>query len=210
MSATQETVGPQAGHDTGPNAGPDTGHDYDGIRELDNPLPRWWLFTLYGAIAFSVVYWFYYHTLGAGLLPMAAFRDELRRTQEEQDAREAALEAQGKGVTEEQLAAMGRDPEAIARGAAVFKQNCVACHGERGQGVVGPNLTDGYWIHGRKARDIYGSVSAGVLDKGMPSWKPVLGATKVKEAVAYVLSIRDTNVPGKAPQGTSATGQVAP
>jgi cytochrome c oxidase cbb3-type subunit 3 len=198
MSATQETLGP------------DTGHDYDGIRELDNPLPRWWLFTLYGTIAFSVVYWFYYHTLGAGLLPMAAYRDELRRAQEEQDAREAALEAQGKGISDEQLAAMSRDPEVLARGAAVFKQNCVACHGDRGQGVVGPNLTDAYWLHGSKARDIYGSVSSGVLDKGMPSWKPVLGPTKVKEAVAYILSIRDSNVPGKAPQGTNSAGQVAP
>lgn len=190
--------------------GPDTGHDYDGIRELDNPLPRWWLFTLYGAVLFSVGYWFYFHTLRAGLLPMAAYQDEVRRAQEEQDRMEAALEAQGKGITDEQLTAMSRDPAVVERGAAVFKQNCVACHGDRGQGVVGPNLTDAYWLHGGKARDIYTNVSTGVIEKGMPAWKPALGPTRVKEAVAYVLSIRDTNVPGKAPQGLTPAGQAAP
>lgn len=190
--------------------GPDTGHDYDGIRELDNPLPRWWLFTLYGAVVFSVAYWFYFHTLRAGLLPMAAYQDEIRRAQEEQEKMEAALEAQGKGVTEEQLTALSRDPAVVERGAAVFKQNCVACHGDRGQGVVGPNLTDAYWLHGGKARDIYTNISTGVLEKGMPAWKPALGSTRVKEAVAFVLSIRDTNVAGKAPQGLTPAGQAAP
>lgn len=190
--------------------GPDTGHDYDGIRELDNPLPRWWLFTLYGAVIFSVAYWFYFHTLHAGLLPMAAYQDEIRRAQEEQDRMEAALEAQGKGVTEEQLTAMSKDPAAVERGAAVFKQNCVACHGDRGQGVVGPNLTDAYWLHGGKARDIYTNISVGVIEKGMPAWKPTLGSTRVKDAVAFVLSIRDTNVAGKAPQGMTSAGQAAP
>lgn len=200
-------MSPQQG--TEPSA-PDTGHDYDGIRELDNPLPRWWLFTLYGAMVFSVWYWLYFHTLQAGLLPMAAFQDEVRRAQEEADAREAALEAQGKGTSEDQLLALSRDPAVVERGAAVFKQNCVACHGDRGQGVVGPNLTDAYWLHGSKARDIYGCVSGGVLEKGMPAWKPALGLSKVKEAVAFVLSIRDTNVPGRAPQGQNPKGEAAP
>jgi cytochrome c oxidase cbb3-type subunit 3 len=200
MTALQQT---EAG-------GPDTGHDYDGIRELDNPLPRWWLFTLYGAVVFSVVYWLYFHTLRVGLLPMAAYQDEVRRAQEAEDAREAALEAQGKGISDEQLAALSKDPAVLERGAAVYKQNCVACHGDRGQGIVGPNLTDAYWLHGGKARDIYGIISNGVLEKGMPSWKPVLGATRVRETAAFVLSLRDTRVAGKAPQGTTLAGEVAP
>lgn len=199
MNATTQTVAA------------DTGHEYDGIRELDNPLPRWWLFTLYGAIVFSVGYWFYFHTLHVGQLPMAAYEDELRRAKEAEEAREAALEAQGKGVTEEQLVALGKDPAVVQRGAEVFKQTCVACHGAQGQGVVGPNLTDAYWIHGGKARDIYSRVSSGVLDKGMPAWKPVLGTTRVKEVTAFVLSIRDTQVPGgKAPQGETQSGEKAP
>lgn len=188
----------------------DTGHDYDGIRELDNPLPRWWLFTLYAAIVFAVAYWFYFHTLRVGLLPMAAYEDELRQVQQAEDAREAALEAQGKGVTEEQLVLLGQDPAVLERGAAVFKQTCVPCHGDRGQGVVGPNLTDAYWLHGAGARDIYGSISGGVVDKGMPAWKPVLGTGRIKDVTAFVLSLRDTNVPGKPPQGQTRTGAPAP
>lgn len=188
----------------------DTGHEYDGIRELDNPLPRWWLFTLYAAIVFAVAYWFYFHTLRVGLLPMAAYEDELRQVQQAEDAREAALEAQGKGVTEEQLVLLGKDPEVLARGAAVFKQTCVPCHGDRGQGVVGPNLTDAYWLHGAGARDIYGSISSGIVDKGMPSWKPVLGTGRIKDVTAFVLSLRDTNVAGKPPQGQTSAGVKAP
>ncbi len=181
-----------------------TDHDYDGIREFDNPLPRWWLLTFYGAVVFSVGYWFYYHTLAVGELPMASYKKELLAA----DAQQAAAEQNA--VTEEQLLAMAKNPDDIQRGAAVFKQNCVACHGERAQGVIGPNLTDAYWLHGSKAKQIYSVVSAGVIEKGMPSWRPVLGASKVKEATAFVLSLKGKNEPGKPPQGLADDGRPAP
>lgn len=188
----------------------ETDHDYDGIREFDNPLPKWWLFTLYGSIVFGVCYWFYYHTLGAGLLPAAELAEEMAQAQAAEDARLAQQEAQGKGVNEEALAALVKDGEAVGRGAAVFKQNCVACHGDRGQGLVGPNLTDAYWIHGTKLKDNYRIIAGGVLDKGMPAWKTMLGMSKVRDVAAYVISLRDTNAPGKPPQGLRADGQAAP
>src|SRR5689334_16514263 len=115
----------------------ETDHDYDGIREFDNPLPRWWLATFVGTVVFSVGYWFYFHSLGAGLLPAAELQAEMAQAQAAEEARLAKQEAEGKGVTDESLAAMAKDGEALRRGEALFRQNCVACHGDRGQGVVG-------------------------------------------------------------------------
>jgi cytochrome c oxidase cbb3-type subunit 3 len=188
----------------------DTGPDYDGVREFDNPLPRWWLMTFYGAIIFAVGYWFYYHTLEAGALPMAEYQAEIKRAAQEEDAREAKAIAEGRGITDDQLVAMSHDGDTVKRGEAVFKQNCVVCHGDRGQGVIGPNLTDEYWIHGDKAHEMYQVISNGVLDKGMPAWRPVLGGAKIKDALAFVLTLRDTHVPGKPPQGKTADGRLAP
>jgi cytochrome c oxidase cbb3-type subunit 3 len=120
------------------------------------------------------------------------------------------LEAEGKGINEEKLWNLAKDPQVVARGAALFKQNCLSCHGDRGQGVIGPNLTDSYWLHGDKAMDVYKTISSGVLDKGMPAWRPLLGVNKVQDAAAFVLTFRDKNISGKPPQGVTATGQVAP
>ncbi len=192
--------------DTSPGMAADvkTDHDYDGIQEFDNPLPRWWLSTFYGAILFSVGYWFYYHTLLVGELPTDSYKREL----ETADKLQAAAELLA--VTEQQLLTLSHDQETVQRGAIVFKQNCVACHGERGQGIIGPNLTDAYWLHGSQAKQIYNTVSNGILEKGMPSWRPVLGPNKIKDATAFVLSLRGKNEPGKPPQGVSESGQPAP
>ena len=182
----------------------ETNHDYDGIREFDNPLPRWWLLTFYGAVVFSVGYWFYYHTLSVGELPQAGYQIEMEAAEKQDAAREQ------NALSEDQLLALARDQETVQRGASVFKQNCVSCHGDRAQGVIGPNLTDGFWLHGSHAKDIYKVVSTGVLDKGMPSWRPVLGTNKVRDATAYVLSLKDKNETGKAPQGVNQEGKLAP
>ena len=188
----------------------DTGHDYDGIREFDNPLPRWWLVTLYATVIFSIGYWFYYHTSQTGESQMAAYQKEQAEVKKEEDQKLAALEAAGKGVTEEQLVAMAKDTAVIERGAAVFKQNCLACHGDRGQGVVGPNLTDKYFLHGSKAKDAYHVISAGILEKGMPAWRTVLGSSKVQEVTAFVVSLRGQQIAGRPAQGVSEQGEPAP
>lgn len=200
-ASTPASPGTAAGGDV------ETGHDYDGIREFDNPLPRWWLVTLYGTIVFTFGYWFYYHTSQTGESPMAAYQKEIDQAKKEEDKKQAALEAQGKGVTEEQLVALSKDSAALERGAAIFKQNCLACHGDRGQGVVGPNLTDKYFLHGAKAKDAYQVIGTGILEKGMPAWRTVLGASKVQDVTAFVLSLRATEVPGKAPQGVTEQGE---
>lgn len=165
-------------------------HVYDGIEEADNHLPNWWLLTFYAAMVFAVGYWVYYHSLGTGKLPYAAYQHE--RTQQ--------LE-RGGDVTDEQLLALAGDPLTVPEGKRVFEASCVQCHGERAEGKIGPNLTDEYWLHGANPTQIYKTIYDGVPDKGMLPWGGSLGPAKVKQVSAYVLSIINTNVPGKEPQG---------
>ena len=193
MSATQETT--PGSEPKAPADSQAANVHHDGIVEHDNQLPRWWLLTLFGAIVFSFGYWFYYqHLNGPGQ------RAELAADEKRYAAlREKAIASK---VSDESLVAMSKDAAVVARGAELFKANCVACHEAKGQGKIGPNLTDAYWIHGGKPTQIFRTVSNGVPDKGMLSWGPVLGASKTQDVVAFVLTLRNTNVPGKEPQGT--------
>lgn len=164
-------------------------HVYDGIEEADNELPTWWLITFYGAIAFAVVYWFAYHELEALPLPP-------------QEYAAALAEQAGDQVSEELLVALADDPDAVAGGQELFATHCEVCHKARGEGNIGPNLTDPNWIHGGSPVDIHVSISDGWLQNGMPAWGQTLGPEAVQRLTAFVLSIRDTNVAGgKEPEG---------
>ncbi len=114
------------------------------------------------------------------------------------DARERSL---AQSVSAQSLLASSRDPSTVARGARVFSARCAPCHGDRGEGRIGPNLTDAHWLHGGKPLEIFRTVSQGVALKGMPAWGPVLGADKLESAVAFVLTLKGTCVPGKGAQG---------
>lgn len=109
------------------------------------------------------------------------------------------------GVSPEEIAARSEDKDHLASGAAVFAANCAACHGPKANGLVGPNLTDEYFIHGPKPANVYKVISQGVLAKGMPSWQ-ALGTEKMQDVAAYVLSLAGTNVAGKAPEGLDRDG----
>jgi cytochrome c oxidase cbb3-type subunit 3 len=176
-------------------------HEYDGIEEYDNKLPRWWLWTLYGAMAFAFVYWAAYQTFGSLDNPRAAFDKEAAVERAKEIER---MKAAGP-VTGDLLISMSKDQKTLDTGKQVFTTQCAACHKPDGSGNIGPNLTDRYWIHGSKPEDIYKTINDGVLTKGMPVWGPVLGIEKTEAVTAYVLSIANTNVPGgKAPQGELA------
>ena len=166
-------------------------HEYDGILEADNQLPRWWLITLFGSIFFGLGYWLWYETFAVGDNPMEAYQL-------------AVLESLDKGgpVHNEDLLEIAEDRNMVAAGAGVYATYCVKCHGKQGEGAIGPNLTDPNWLHGGAPVDIYTSIHRGQTGKGMPAWGPQLGPGVVKQLTAHILSIRDTNVPGKAPQGT--------
>jgi cytochrome c oxidase cbb3-type subunit 3 len=169
-------------------------HVYDDIQECDNHLPNWWLYTLYGTVLFAIGYWFYFQVFQIGEQPMTAWRRE--------NLELAERSGQNVKVTAGQLLDMSKDPSVLAEGRQVFASTCVACHASTGGGNIGPNLTDAYWIHGGAPEQIYTDVKDGWPEKGMPAWGPQLGAARVQAVTAYVLTLRNTNVPGgKPPQG---------
>jgi cytochrome c oxidase cbb3-type subunit 3 len=173
-------------------------HAVDDIEEYDNRLPNWWLLTFYGAIIFSVGYFFHYQMLG-GESSLAAYEREMQPVW----AAEAARARASGSVTPAMLTTLSRDSNIVAQGRTAFTTNCVACHAANGGGGIGPNLTDNSWIHGGAADVIYRTISNGVLNKGMPAWGAQLGADRVQAITAFLLTIRNTNVAGgRAAQGT--------
>lgn len=170
-------------------------HEYDGIRELDNPLPGWWLMTFYITIAFSVVYFAYYQFLGG---PSSDERLSSRMA-ELQEIREARVEEVGER-SEEEIRAVLENEEKINLGKEEYTKNCLACHGDKAQGIIGPNLTDNYWIHGDgSVTSIAGIIKDGVPEKGMPSWQQILQPDQIVNIAAYVYTLHGTEPEGARP-----------
>ena len=170
--------------------------NYDGIQEYDNDLPRWWLYLFYITIAFGIVYVGYY-MFGPGQSQEQIVLAELA-----EDAKRQAVAAPAPGVSVDALLALAADTSVVEKGRGVFSTRCAACHGAEGQGLIGPNLTDAYWIHGGRITDVLNVVENGVLDKGMLAWKGVLPSAEIQAVVAYLWTIRGTTPPNpKAPQG---------
>lgn len=167
-------------------------HNYDGIQEYDNSLPAWWLWTFFGTIIFSFIYYLHYN-FGGG--PTLAQELEV-----EMKALPAAAE---KVWSETELEEKMKSPEAMAQGKTVFAGKCASCHGAKGEGLIGPNLTDKYWIHGQGHRiDLVQVITKGVTEKGMPSWVGMISDDEIIEVAGFVHSLAGTIVAnGKAPQG---------
>lgn len=187
-------------------------HEFDGIREYDNPPPPWIMWILYASVVFAVFYWMGYHTFAVGKLPDAKYEAEMTRAAERQLAQMAKQE-----LNDKTLLLMSTIPARVQDGRKIFEQFCVVCHQQNGEGNVGPNLTDNYWIHGGKPMQILTTVTNGVPEKGMVAWGGQLGPARVQQVVAYLLTIKGHNLPGKAPQGNlevepppAAPGQVPP
>jgi cytochrome c oxidase cbb3-type subunit 3 len=164
-------------------------HTYDGIQEFNRRLPNWWLFTLYASIVFWVGYWSYYQWFRAG--PDGPHRVEAAMKQIEA-GKLAALAATR--IDDPTLWDMSRNPIFVDAGAKTFQANCIPCHlaSLRGKSenpqAIGPDLTDQIWIHGGHPIDVYHTVTGGVPAKGMPTWGPILGAKRITEVVAFVMS----------------------
>lgn len=175
-------------------------HNYDGIQEYDNPLPKWWLYIFYATILYSVLYFLNVPGIGIGHGRMAAYESELAAAK----ARQQALAAKQPKleITNAMLRAVAADPARVEAGHAVFSKQCMPCHRADGGGSIGPNLTDEYWIHGGRPTDLYHTVNTGVLEKGMPAWGQVLKPDEMTAVVGYVLTLKDTHPANpKAPQG---------
>jgi cytochrome c oxidase cbb3-type subunit 3 len=178
---------------------PIEGHEYDGIEELNNPLPRWWLLTFWGTVVFAVFYYGYFQ-LGPG----PSHDETLARRMESVRAAQAAQKEQlAAGDENIDVSALMADADAMATGEALFTERCVVCHGANGEGTVGPNLTDDYWIHSHgDLVGILASIRGGFPEKGMPPWGPIIPAEDHAALAAYVMSLRGTNPPNaKAPEG---------
>ena len=174
-------------------------HEYDGIQEYDNPMPRWWVWLFWATIAFAALYWLNLPGIGTGKGRIASYEQDVARAQAKYGPR---APAPGRGPTDAQLIAFARDPARRAQGKVVFETNCTPCHRADGGGVIGPNLTDDYWIHGGRPTQILQTMTVGVPDKGMPAWGAVLKPGDVVAAAAYVMSLHDTHPPApKEPQG---------
>jgi cytochrome c oxidase cbb3-type subunit 3 len=174
-------------------------HEYDGIREYDNPMPSWWINIFWGSFLFAIGYIFHYHVSGNGTSIAAGHAAEVAEAAQAQ-----AKRALAETVSEDGLRKLMADSTLMADAKALFGQRCTPCHGDQGQGVIGPNLTDDHWLHGDTLLDIHKTVSEGVPAKGMPSWRMQLSPVQVRELAAFVGTLHGKNLPGKAPEGTVA------
>ena len=176
----------------------DLGHDYDGIRELDNRLPPWWLYGFYVSIIFAVVYVWRFHV--SHTAPSST--EELQIAMVKAEEQKALYLKKSANNVDENTVKVLTDAAEIAGGEKVFIQNCAACHGKAGEGSVGPNLTDDYWLHGGSVKDVFKSIKYGWPEKGMRSWKDDLSPMQIAQVSSYIKSIHGTNPPNaKAQQG---------
>lgn len=244
-----------------------TGHVYDGIGELDNDMPSWWLYLFYVSIVFSVIYMFFYHFSGTGLSSSEKYlkqtdpnwvrashsesalkyhspyysadgditpqllkklgnfvgedvsfatliQEALRRASDEQ--REllessfpdigsmtiAASQSSGHEESDYSDVELLTDTESLDIGKKIYVDYCVACHGVFGEGTIGPNMTDNYWIHGGSTADIVRIINVGVPAKGMLPWNRTLKPLEIQQVTSYIHTLIGTDPPnGKAPQG---------
>jgi len=167
-------------------------HDYDGIKEFDNPLPKWWVYLFYGCIVFAIVYVPYYH-FGPGELPREQWALEMNDWWENHPPPVLA--------SDPELEAMAAEPNFVAAGQSIYAIRCVACHLADGGGLVGPNLTDDFTIYGQARDQLVGVVFHGTPN-GMQAWKDQLSLTQIYQVSAYVYTLRGTTpAKPKAPEG---------
>ncbi len=177
-------------------------HSFDGIQELDNDLPRWWVNLFIITSIFGGLYLVWYHS---GLFPskglMETHKDEMAAQQ-----KVMAESAKAAAPAAFDIASAAKDAELVKKGKAIYDSNCLACHGLGAAGVVGPNLTDDYWINGHTYEALTKVVSEGVPAKGMPAWSTILGPEKIQQVLVYIKGLQGTNPPNpKAPQGDPGT-----
>ncbi|MBI2729399.1 MAG: c-type cytochrome [Sphingobacteriales bacterium] len=170
----------------------DLGHNYDGIRELDNRLPPWWLYGFYITIIFGVVYLYRSQVSHAAPSPAEEYQAAVVKANAQL---EEHLKDQ-KNKVDENTVVLLTDKSEIEKGKAIFAANCVACHGKLGEGIVGPNLTDDYWIHGGKINDLFKTIKYGYPEKSMQSWKEQLTPVQIAEVASFIKSLKGTNPPG--------------
>jgi len=173
-------------------------HDYDGIKELNHPLPSWWVGIFVLTVVFSIPYFYYYH-MSDGPTLVQEYEADLKKV----EAVKAEAAAKNGGFNMDSYKAFVAGGSALEMGKAVYAAKCAACHGAQGQGLVGPNLTDNFWVIGDgSSESIYNVIDKGVLSKGMPAWGDQVSKEELMGMTHFIETLKGTNPPGaKAPQG---------
>jgi cytochrome c oxidase cbb3-type subunit 3 len=185
----------------------DMGHNYDGIRELDNNLPPWWKYGFYLSIVFSVIYLAVYHGPGTDWSSTAQYEEEMA---EAAIQKEEYLKRVANLVNETNVEVL-TDAASIENGKNIYNTNCIACHGAEGQGGIGPNFADEYWIHGGSINNLFATIKYGVPEKGMISWQEQLKPKEMQEVASFILTFQGTDPPNaKEPQGELYVPEEAP
>ena len=173
-------------------------HKFDDIEELDNPTPAWFMWLFYGTIIIGIGYFITYHVADWGKLQEEEYVVEM---EEAKAAKDALLKTSGNNI-DENTVKEEKDKAVLDAGAVIYTANCVACHGDKGQGMVGPNLTDEYWLHGGTVNNVFKTIKYGVPEKGMVPWGKSLSPKQISDVTNYIKSLKGSNPANpKAPQG---------
>lgn len=175
-----------------------TSHEYDGIRELDNKLPPWWVSLFYITILFAVVYYMHYEVLGTGAKQAEEYEEEMAEAEASVQTYLASL---GDLISETNVT-LATDQVDLDAGKAIYETSCAVCHVTDGGGGVGPNFTDNYWIHGGDISSLFSTIKYGVPAKGMISWESQLSAQQIQQVASYIYTMEGTTAAQpKDPQG---------
>jgi len=181
-------------------------HNYDGIQELDNNLPRWWVWLFYLTIIFAAGYLVHFHVTKVGDLQIAEYNKEMKAGEQ--------IKAGAMGNFESAIAMLqpSSDAGALETGRQTYVKYCAPCHRADGGGLVGPNLTDNYWIHGSNYTDTVKIIWDGVPAKGMITWKTVLKPKEIEAVASYIYTLRGAKLatPGKPPENQAPAKPAAP
>ena len=182
-------------------------HDYDGIRELDNNLPPWWVYLFYGSIVFAAVYLIRFEVMGGADQEM-----ELKRELAQAKIDVAEYMKTAPDLMDEKTVTLLLEPADLAEGKEIFITNCAACHRADAGGQIGPNLTDDHWILGGGIKNIFNTLVNGGRDgKGMIAWKGTLKPKEMQKVASYILSLKGSDpVDAKAPDGEVWVEETAP
>jgi len=171
---------------------------HDGIIELDNPTPPWFMYLFYSTILFGVIYLINYHVIQDGNIQETEYKTDMAKAEKE---RVNYLKKFAKSINENNVV-LATSKKDLLEGSNIYKTNCVACHGNLGQGGVGPNLTDRFWIHGADIKNLFKTITNGVPEKGMIAWNKTINPLQIQQVASYILTLQGTNPPGaKEPQG---------
>ena len=173
-------------------------HEADGIKELDNNLPRWWVWLFYLTIIYSVIYLGYYHVFRAGDLQASEFDKEWKKGE--------AIKSEAIAKFESSLSSLepSKDQAVLAKGQQTYTTLCAPCHRADGGGLVGPNLCDDYWIHGSNYLDHLKIIINGVPEKGMLTWRGVLKPSEIQAVASYIQTFHGTKPPNPKPREDQA------